>query len=182
VIFAMSPFGGKYSDGIYNAVQSRINEGDNSIVFIDTRGWISWRNTTDGIHLTKEAHETAAQKLTTILKQYITNRTTPNTPATTTKTAITSTTASQKNTVSNSGDTKTTQVNSETSIATDINKTDVTTFSPTENIATTSGSSESPQNTPSGQNSILNIVVITASVILITGAVLFILFRKKIGL
>jgi len=182
VIFAMSPFGGKYSDGIYNAVQSRINEGDNSIVFIDTRGWISWRNTTDGVHLTKEAHVTAAQKLTAILKQYITNRTTPSTTATTTKAAITSTTASQKNTVSNSGDTKTTQVNSDTSIATDINKTDVITFSPTENIATTSGSSESPQNTPSGQISILNIVVITASVILIIGAVLFIIFRKKLGL
>jgi lysophospholipase L1-like esterase len=182
VIFAMSPFGGKYSDGVYKAVQSRINEGDNSIFFIDTRGWISWRNTTDGVHLTKEAHETAAQKLTAILKQYTTNRTTPNTTALPIKTANATTTSNSNNTIPNSGDAKTTQVNNDTSSATGTNKTAESTFSPTENVATTSGISENSQNTSSGQISILNIVIIAASAILIIGAVLFIIFRKKLGL
>lgn len=88
-LFAMAPFGEKYRQDIQAAVEARRSKGDEAVAFIDTKGWIDVATqTTDGVHLTMEAQEQAAQRLAAWISSYIADpssvRTTesPSSPAT----------------------------------------------------------------------------------------------------
>ncbi len=181
LIFAMSPFGNKYKDAINLAVHQRKNAGDNSVIFIDTSGWISWRDTTDGVHLTVEAQEVAAQKLTNALKMYISiqasttaakSNATKATPTTlNTAPGVTSTSSSSTATDTS---TQTTQ-----SVGQTAETTNIKTVSST--VTTTSGSIAPSDNKDSDFNwSALHTVFLILAIMLIGMIVFVVLNRKKL--
>ena len=78
VLLAMAPFGGRYRQEIQNAVQARQTAGDDAVAFVDTKGWIdAATQTTDGVHLTMEAQELAADRLAAWIRAYIDNPSAP---------------------------------------------------------------------------------------------------------
>ncbi len=64
---AMTPFGGKYREAIRKAVRTRSEAGDTAVDFVDTTGWIGAGDTTDGVHLTVQAQQRAADRLAAAL-------------------------------------------------------------------------------------------------------------------
>lgn len=71
VIFAVSPFGGKYRYEISEAVAERYRGGDTRVAFINTYGWIVGTDTTDGIHLSVAAQRQVSQLLANSISTYL---------------------------------------------------------------------------------------------------------------
>lgn len=65
-IFCMRPFGGFHEKDVRAAVRSL---KDRKIIYVDTTGWLSKPDYTDGIHPTAEGHIKAARKLVQIIKR-----------------------------------------------------------------------------------------------------------------
>lgn len=79
-IFVLRTFGSPtYKDGFYNdatkaAVDSRINDGDKKIHYIDTNGWITGKSYfNDELHPSEKGHKKIAEKLVDVLKPYLIN-------------------------------------------------------------------------------------------------------------
>lgn len=71
-IFAMRIFAGYYAEETKKVADQLINAGDAKIHYIDTNGWLSKPDDyIDGTHPNDAAHIKAAEKLSSILKNYL---------------------------------------------------------------------------------------------------------------
>jgi hypothetical protein len=75
VILALRPFRGFYATEIQQVVQERANAKDIAIHFVDTEGWITKSDTSDGTHPTDAGHAIVAAKLAPIIKSYLIQQT-----------------------------------------------------------------------------------------------------------
>lgn len=63
-IFCLRPFGGFHAKDVRTAVKSL---SDPKVVYVDTSGWLSASDFTDGIHPTAEGHLKVAKRLTKVI-------------------------------------------------------------------------------------------------------------------
>ena len=70
-IYVMRTFSGSYAAETQAAVASRNAAGDNNVYFIDTTGWISYGDTTDGTHPSDSGHIKIANLLIPILTKVV---------------------------------------------------------------------------------------------------------------
>jgi len=68
-IAALRPFGGAHTDDIQAEVAARVAQGDNRIWFVDTTGWLSGSDFTDGTHPNTQGSAKATQLLVPVLRQ-----------------------------------------------------------------------------------------------------------------
>ena len=67
-IVALRPFGGPYEAAIRRAVEVLNTDGDASVHFLDTTGWLDKADFVDGVHPTEAGHRKVAQRLAPLLK------------------------------------------------------------------------------------------------------------------
>lgn len=70
-IFVMRPFLGFEGAAALSAVNSRKNEGDNHVHYIDTTGWLAKTDYVDGVHPAAAGNVKAAKLLQTFLAPYV---------------------------------------------------------------------------------------------------------------
>jgi lysophospholipase L1-like esterase len=70
-IFVMRTFGGYKETPTAAAVQARITAGDNKVHYINTTGWLTTSDFSDGLHPSDSGHQKAASYLVPILKPYL---------------------------------------------------------------------------------------------------------------
>jgi lysophospholipase L1-like esterase len=76
-IFVMRTFLGVKANPVVAAVNARINAGDTKLHYIDTNGWLTTADYTDGLHPSISGHIKAANLLQPILAPYLTGGTPP---------------------------------------------------------------------------------------------------------
>ncbi|PRY61024.1 RICIN domain-containing protein [Glycomyces artemisiae] len=71
-IFAMETFRNRYSPETQNAVNARVSAGDSKVHFVDTTGWLpDAGDLVDSVHPSDAGHLKIADRLTSIIDQYI---------------------------------------------------------------------------------------------------------------
>ena len=68
---ALRPFGGAHAADIQAEVGARIAGGDDHIFFVDTTGWLSGTDFTDGTHPNTQGSAKASQLLAVQLRQHL---------------------------------------------------------------------------------------------------------------
>jgi lysophospholipase L1-like esterase len=70
-IAALRPFNGAHADDIAAEVKASNDSGDANVFYIDTAGWLSNGDFTDGLHPNVEGSGKAADRLTAALKEHL---------------------------------------------------------------------------------------------------------------
>jgi lysophospholipase L1-like esterase len=71
LIAALRPFGGAHAADIQAEVAARVAAGDDRIFYVDTTGWLSGPDFTDGVHPNTQGSGKAAQLLVTELRKHL---------------------------------------------------------------------------------------------------------------
>ena len=74
-IFCLTEFVPQYAKPIKEAVDKRVDVGDELLIYIDSSDWVAdgQKNPEDGVHLLQEGHDAVAEKLYNVMKAYIDN-------------------------------------------------------------------------------------------------------------
>ena len=72
-IFVMRPFKGIYEEALSSAVRRLNSMGDKKIHFINTTGWLSESDFSDGTHPNETGTDKIINKLVPILKPFVKN-------------------------------------------------------------------------------------------------------------
>lgn len=76
-LVGMRPFGGFQGGGVAKAVAALASAGDGAVRFIDTSGWLSAEDYSDGIHPTVAGHAKASARLAQALRPLLAERAAP---------------------------------------------------------------------------------------------------------
>lgn len=71
IILCMRTFNGYFETETSNAVTQRNNAGDAKVYYLDTNGWITTSDMSDGVHPTDSGHQKIADKLVSVLSLYL---------------------------------------------------------------------------------------------------------------
>jgi lysophospholipase L1-like esterase len=71
VILAVRPFTGNRAAAVQSAAKARNDAGDKKVFFVDTTGWVSREDTSDGVHPNVAGNQKIADKLAPMLEKVL---------------------------------------------------------------------------------------------------------------